>query len=80
MNIEARKISFIQEFLNIQNEEIILLFEKLLKKEGKKISSNKLQPLTLNEFNKRIDRSLEDSKEGRLTESRELKSEIEKWS
>ena len=80
MNIEARKISFIQEFLNIQNEEIISLFEKLLKKEGKKISSNKLQPLTLNEFNKRIDRSLEDSKEGRLTESRELKSEIEKWS
>ena len=33
MDLQARKLSFVQEFLNIQNEEIILLFEKLLKKE-----------------------------------------------
>jgi hypothetical protein len=80
MDIQTRKISFIQEFLNLQNEEIILLFEKLLKKEKKKISITKLQPMTLKEFNKRIDISLKDSKKGRLTESGKLISEIEKWS
>ncbi len=80
MDLQTRKISFVQDFLNLQNEEIILLFEKLLIKEKKKISTNKLQPMTLEEFNKRIDISLEDSKKGQLTESGKLISEIEKWS
>ena len=80
MNIESRKLSFIQEFLNLQNEEIILQFEKLLRREKKKISSKELKPMTLEEFNSRIDTSLEDSEKGRLTESSELLSEIEKWS
>jgi len=80
MDLQTRKISFVQEFLKLQNEEIISLFEKLLRKERKKISSKKLEPMTLEEFNKRIDLSLEDSEKGRLTESSELLSEIEKWS
>ena len=79
MDLQSRKISFVQEFLNLQSEEIITLFEKLLKKEKMKMSSNELVPMTLDEFNKRIDISLEDSKKGRLTESGELLSEIEKW-
>ena len=80
IDLHKKKISFVQEFLNLKNEEIIFLFEKLLKKEKKKISTTKLQPMTLEEFNKRIDVSLEDSKKGRLTESSKLISEIEKWS
>lgn len=80
MDLQTRKISFVQEFLNLQSEEIILLFEKLLKKEKKKISAKELKPMTLAEFNERIDLSLEDSKKGRLTESSKLLSEIEKWS
>ena len=79
MDLQTRKISFIQEFLNFQNEEIILRFEKLLKKEKKRITSNKLEPMTLEEFNKRIDVSIEDSINDRITESSELLSEIEKW-
>ena len=49
-------------------------------KEKKKTATRGLNPMTLEEFNKRIDISLEDSKKGRLTESGELLSEIEKWS
>ncbi len=79
MDLQTRKISFVQEFLNLQNEEIISLFEKLLKKEKKNISNSELQPMSLDKFNDRIDKSLEDSKKGRLTESGKLKSEIEKW-
>jgi len=79
MGLQSRKISFIQKFLNLQNEEVILLFERLLKKQKDKIHSKKLEPMTLEEFNKRIELSLEDSKNDRLTESSDLLSEIEKW-
>lgn len=79
MDLQTRKISFVQEFLNLQNEEIILLLEKLLKKEKKKMVSKELKPMTIEAFNKRIDISLEDSEKGRLTESSKLLSEIEKW-
>ncbi len=80
MDLQTRKISFIQEFLNLQNEEIILRFEELLKKEKKRITSNELEPMTLGEFNKRIDNSMEDSLNDRITESDKLVSEIDRWS
>ena len=80
MDLQTRKISFVQEFLNLQNEELISLFEKLLRKEKNKISFRKTKPMTFKELNKRIDISLEDSQKDRLTESSKLISEIEKWS
>ncbi len=79
MDLQSRKISFVQEFLNLQNEEIISLFEKLLRKEKKKMGAKELDPMTLEAFNKRIDASLDDSKKGLLTESDKLLSEIETW-
>ena len=79
MDLQTRKISFVQEFLNLQNEEIVSLLENLLKKEKNKIIEDELQPMTLDVFNERIDKSLEDSKEGRLTESDELIAEIKQW-
>jgi hypothetical protein len=36
--------------------------------------------MKMKEFQKRIDQSTEDSKNGRLTESSKLISEIDKWS
>ena len=33
MNLEARKIEFVQEFLKLQSEEVISRLEKILKKE-----------------------------------------------
>ncbi len=79
MDLQSRKISFVQEFLDLQNEEIISLFEKLLRWEKKKLTQKELTPMTLEELNKRIDTALEDSKNGRLTKSDKLLSEIEKW-
>jgi len=76
MDIQTRKIEFIQEFLKLQNEELISRFEKLLRSENK---NDELQPFTLDELNERIDLSLEDSKNGKLTKAIDLKVEIEKW-
>lgn len=78
MDLQSRKIEFVQEFLKLQSEEAISRLEKLLKIE-KKWDGNDLEPMTVKEFNDRIDRSMEDSKNGRLTKVNDLLSEIEKW-
>jgi hypothetical protein len=36
--------------------------------------------MSVQELNRRIDKSMEDSKNGRLTEANDLLAEIEKWS
>ena len=77
MNIESRKIEFVQAFLNLQSEELISQFEKLLKKA--KQSEKELKPFTVEELNSRIDISLENSKQDEVIESNELLFEIKQW-
>ena len=78
MDLQTRKIEFIQAFLKLQSEEVISNFEKLLLKESK-IDSD-VRPMTMKELNDRIQKSTTDSRDGNLTESSKLISEIEKWS
>lgn len=78
MDLQSRKIEFVQEFLKLQSEQAISRFEKLLKLE-KKWDGNGLEPMTVKEFNDRIDKSMKDSKNGRLTPVNDLLAEIEKW-
>ncbi|MDZ4152804.1 hypothetical protein [Methylicorpusculum sp.] len=80
MNLETRKLSFIQEILRIQSEKTISRLETILRKEKTVIEFENIQPMTMKKFNQRIDKSLEDSKTGKLTEVNDLISEIEKWS
>ncbi|NCT16421.1 MAG: hypothetical protein GW774_14305 [Flavobacteriales bacterium] len=53
MDLQTRKLEFIEEFIKIQSEEALSRFEKLLKKEKK----SDLKPLTIEELNTRIDKS-----------------------
>lgn len=80
MNLETRKLSFIQEILRIQSEKTLSLLETILRKEKTVIEFENIQPMTMKKFNQRIDKSLEDSKKGKLTEISDLISEIDKWS
>ena len=79
MDLQTRKISFVQEFLKIQSEEVVVRLEKALLKEKKNILDKTSQPMTLEELNKRIDQSMLDSKNGKLTENNELTTEIQNW-
>jgi hypothetical protein len=72
LDIETRKILFVQEFLSIQSEETIAKFERLLDAEAKVSEGKVFQPMTLDELNSRIDRSEEDFREGRFKEGKEL--------
>ncbi len=79
MNLEARKIEFVQEFLKLQSEEAVSRLEKILKKERNAAEERVFEPMTIKEFNSRIDQSMDDSVNGRLIETNELKAKIDKW-
>lgn len=79
MDLQTRKISFVQEFLSIQNEEVISRLEKYLKKEKISMEEKAFKPMTIEELNRRIDQSEQDSINGRLTESKDLLKKIKKW-
>ena len=79
MDLQTRKISFVQEFLSIQSEEVISRLEKYLKKEKISMEEKAFKPMTIEELNRRIDQSEQDSINGRLTESKDLLKEIKKW-
>ena len=73
MNIETRKISFIQEFLRVQNEEIVIGLEKLLREQKSEQYENDLKPMDLKQFNDEIDQALVDSENDRVIKATELK-------
>lgn len=80
MNIEAKKLSFIQEFLRIDNENIINALENLLRSSKSDIFEANLKPMTLEQLNSEIDSALEDEKSNKITKAKDLKQKIQKWS
>ncbi len=80
MNIDARKLSFIQEFLRLQNEEIVIGLEKLLHKQKAELVDDEMKPMNLEKFNLEIDQSLDDAESGRVTSAKDLKTKFQKWS
>lgn len=80
MDLEARKIAFLDKFMNLQNSDFVSQFENLLLKLKRSDLNNKFKPMSKDELRKRIKKSMDDSKNGRLTETSILKAEIKTWS
>jgi hypothetical protein len=78
MDLEHRKITFVQEFLRLQNEEIICGLENLLRKKKIELLEKKLIPMSIEQFNHEIDQSLSDSENGRVTSAMDLKEKVKK--
>ncbi len=72
MNLEARKIEFVQEFLKLQSEEVISRLEKILRKEKNSSNENRFNSITEDELNKRIIQSENDFKNNLFKSSSEL--------
>ncbi|SDY16258.1 hypothetical protein SAMN05444411_1452 [Lutibacter oricola] len=77
MNLEARKIEFIQEFLKLQSEDVVSRLEKILKKENYTSGEIAFEPMTQAELNKRIDKSESDFLNNRFKNSSELLAKYE---
>jgi hypothetical protein len=77
MDLQTRKIAFIQDFLKLESEKVIVQFEKLLQKQT--ITESTLEPMSVVDFQKRINQSVSDSTEGKLTSSEHFLEEIAEW-
>lgn len=76
MNLETRKIEFVQEFLKVQSEDVISRLEKILRKEMRKenriVDEKKIEPMTEEKLNKQIGQSESDFRNNRFKSSSEL--------
>lgn len=79
MDLETRKIAFVQEFLRLQNEEIVSGLENLLRKRKAELLEENQKPMSLSQYNAEIDQAMEDSKNGRMIKAEDLKAKIQKW-
>ena len=79
MDIQTRKINFVQEFLRSQNIKLIEKLERILLKDKARKYEKKLKPLSMESFNQMIDKSIDDVKQGNVIEARELKESVKKW-
>jgi len=79
MDLQARKITFVQEFLRLQNEEIISGLEHLLRVKKSELYEKTIVPMSMEQFNSEIDQAMKDSEEGRIITTSELKKKIKKW-
>jgi len=77
MNIEARKIEFVKEFLKLQSEEAISRLENILRKEKNSSEERIFEPMTQDELNKRMDKSESDFLNNRFKSSSELLAKYE---
>jgi len=79
MDIQTRKINFIQEFLRLRNIKLIEKLEKILLEDKAKDYEANLKPLSIDSFNKMVDKSIEDAKQGNVVNARDLKESVKKW-
>jgi hypothetical protein len=79
MNIQARKLELIEEFLRISDENLITKLESFIRHEKKISLESKLKPMTINEFHEMIDQAKKDSDEGRVISHQELRNKVKTW-
>jgi len=77
MDLQSRKIEFVQEFLKVQSEEVISRLEKILRKGNKASDERIFEPMTQDELNKRIDQSELDFHNGQFKSNSELLAKYE---
>ena len=79
MNIQARKLILIEEFLRITDESLITKLESLIRQEKQTAHEKDQKPLSLNKFHDMIDQAKQDSDAGRVISHQELKEKVETW-
>jgi len=79
MDLQNRKIQFIQEVLRLKNEKIIEKLERLLHREKEKIVEQEFSKMTIDEFNSMIDQAENDSENGRIFNAGEIIKDIDSW-
>ena len=76
MDLQTRKLHFIEEILSIGNEQVIEKLEALLKKEQKKVEGKRI---SIEGYNKEIDEANSWIKSGKYASHEGVKTDSETW-
>ena len=79
MNLQARKLVLIEEFLHISDESLITKLESFIRQEKKISHERNLKPMSLNDFHGMIDQAKQDSEAGRVISHEDLKKKVKTW-
>lgn len=79
MNIQARKLILIEEFLRISDESLITKLETFIRQEKKASHERNLKPMSMNEYHEMIDKAKSDSDAGHVISHQELKKKVKAW-
>ena len=74
MNIDARKLAFIQRFSRVQNESTLEKLEQLLE-----LEESHFQPISEDQYGDEVKEGLEDYSAGRTTSQDDFENEIKNW-
>ncbi len=77
MDLDARKIEFVKEFLKLQSEETLSRLEKILHKEENISQAETFRPMSQDALNKRIDQSEADFQKNKFKSSKDLLAKYE---
>jgi hypothetical protein len=79
MDLQLRKIHFIQEFLRLNNEKVIARLEKALDTEKHKLYEKNLSPYTIEELEEMISESESELENKKYISTKQLKKDIQQW-
>ena len=79
MDIQRRKQAIVEEFMSIQNEAMVSLFEQVLKRRKSFEKEASLSPMSIEQLNEEIDKALADYQNGKVKDAKTLLLEIDKW-
>jgi len=79
MDIQARKLNLIEEFIQISDESLIEKLESLIRSERKTLPGSELSPMSLSEFHEMIDKAIADKEEGKVISHQDLTQKIKTW-
>ncbi len=77
MNLEHRKLNFIESFIHINDVDVIEKLEKIIKIDFNKNKTEEMKPMSLESFHEMIDISVEQHKNGEVYSSEEMNVLIE---
>ena len=78
--LHSRKLNFIQEFLKVEDLNVISTLEDFLhKSREKQLKKYFAKPLSKKEFNKLIDSAENDRKQGKVIKTEDLLKQIDNW-
>jgi hypothetical protein len=74
MNIDTRKLAFIQRFTQLKDENTLKKFEDLLE-----LENQFFQPMSVEEYRNHVKEGIEDYHSGRTTDHKDFENEIKSW-